>query len=181
MHFLNYFYQKTLKFDSINKFHYTNLKKLPKLRKITLNFNCQTTELKKLATHLLALELITKQKGKLIGSTRPNITLKVRKGDPIGCSLTLKKQLTWNFLFKSFIEIFPKIKSFEGIVNIKKIKKTTVSFVIKNNLNFSELTEHYSLFNSLSKLNVSIIVDANNEKEMIFFMNSLRLTSKNNL
>ena len=101
MHSLEYFNIKTLKFDLINKFHYTNLKKLPKLQKMILSFSCKTTELKILATHLLALELITNQKGILTVSKRPNLLLKIRKGNPTGCKLTLKKTFILNF--------FPKV------------------------------------------------------------------------
>ena len=78
MHFLNYFYTKTLKFDLINKFYYTDLKKLPKLKKIVLNFSCKTIELKTIATHLLALELITGKKGTITLSKRPNLFLKIQ-------------------------------------------------------------------------------------------------------
>ena len=93
MHFLDYFYTKTLKFDLINKFYYKELKNLPKLKKIVLNFNCRTTNLKTLATHLLALELITNQKSNLTISKRPNLLLKIRKGNPVGCKVILKKIL----------------------------------------------------------------------------------------
>ena len=165
MHFLNYFYKRTLKFDLINKFYYTDLKKLPKLKKAVLNFSCKTTELKTLATNLLALELITKQKGILTVSKQPNLLLKIRKGNPTGCSLILKKHLILNFLEKSLTEIFPQIKTFEGISINQKVEQTSTSFIIKNTLNFSELTEHYYLFNNLSNLNLSIVTSAKTKKK----------------
>lgn len=178
MHFLDYFYMKTLKFDLINKFHYTELKNLPKLKKIVLNFSCKTTDLKMLATNLLALELITKQRGKLTVSKRSNLLLKIRKGNPTGCSLTLKKTYRMPFFSKSFHEIFPKVKDFKGIPVHRAVKKNTFSFTIKDTLNFSELTEHYYLFNSLSSLNISIVTVGNTEKEMLFLFRSLQLPVK---
>ena len=178
MHFLNYFYTKTLKFDLINKFHYTDLKKLPKLKKVILNFSCKTTELKTLATHLLALEVITTQKGILTVSKHPNLLLKIRKGNPTGCKLTLKKTLILNFLSKSLNEIFPKIKNFDGITVHQKVEKTTLSFVIKDTLNFSELTENYYLFNNLSKLSLSFVTTVKAKEEMLFLLKSLQLPLK---
>lgn len=174
-HFFNYFYTKTLKFDLINKFYYKDLKKLPKLKKIVLNFSCKTTELKSLATNLLALELITNQKGILTVSKRPNLLLKIRKGNPTGCKVTLKKTAMLTFYSKSFTEIFPKIKNFDGIAVNQKVEKNTFSFLVKETLNFSELTEHYYLFNNLSNLNLSFITTVETKEEMLFLLKSLQV------
>lgn len=178
MHYLKYFYTKTLKFDLINKFYYTNLKKLPKLKKIILNFSCKTGELKSLATILLALELITNQKGILTVSKRPNLLLKIRKGNPAGCKVTLRKEAMLTFYSKSFTEIFPKIKNFNGIAISQKVEKTAFSFLVRETLNFSELTEHYYLFNNLSNLNLSFILTVETKEEMLFLIKSLQVPLK---
>ena len=178
MHFLNYFYKKTLKFDLINKFYYTDLKKLPRLKKIVLNFSCRTTEIKKLSTHLLALELISNQKSILTTSKHPNLALKIKKGNPSGCKLTLRKNHMINFLSKSFNEIFPLIKNFSGIDTYKRVKKNTLSFVITDTLNFSELNTNYYLFKNLSKLNLSFITQIKTKKELLFLLKSIQLPLK---
>ena len=178
MHFLNYFYKKTLKFDLINKFYYIDLKKLPDLKQITLSFSCKTTELKTIATHLLALELVSNQKGAVTVSKHPNILLKIRKGNPTGCKITLRKTQMINFLSKSFNRVFPKIKSFNGIIVSQKVEKNVFSFSIKDTLAFPELAENYYLFNNLSNLNLSCVTNANTKKEMLFFLKSLQFTLK---
>jgi large subunit ribosomal protein L5 len=178
MHFLNYFYTKTLKFDLIYKFYYTDLKKLPSLKQIILNFSCKTTELKTVATHLLALELISNQKGTLTISKRPNLLLKIRKGNPSGCKITLRKDRMVNFLSKIFTEIFPKTKNFNGITVHKKVTKNAFSFCIKDTLFFTELAEHYYLFNNLTNLNISFVTNVNTKKEMLFLLTSLKLPLK---
>ena len=178
MHFLNYFYNKNLKLDLINKFYYIELKKLPKLKKIVLSFNCKTTEMKTLATHLLALELITNQKGILTTSKQQNILLKIRKGNPTGCKITLKKTFMLYFLSKNSTEIFPKIKNFTGILINQKIEKTAVSYVVKETLNFSELTDQYYLFNNLYNLNISFILDVKTKNEIFFVLRSLQFPVK---
>ena len=178
MHFLNYFCTKTLKFDLINKFYYTDLKKLPNLKQIVLNFSCKTTELKILATHLIALELITNQKGITTVSRRPNLLLKLRKGNPSGCKVTLRKTLMINFLSKSFNETFPKVKNFSGMMIHQKVEKNAFSFSVKDTLAFSELAEHYYLFNNLSNLSLSFLTQVNTREEMLFFLKSLQLPLK---
>ena len=77
MHFLEHFFFKTLKYDLINKFVFIDADKLPKLKKIILNFGFKTADMKQLSSGLLALELITNQKGILTTTTKSNILLKV--------------------------------------------------------------------------------------------------------
>lgn len=178
MNFLDYFHKKTLKFDLINKFHYKNIKTLPELKTVVLSFSSKTNELKSIATNLLALELITNQTGTLTVSKRPNLLLKIRKGNPAGVKLSLRKTLLANFLSKSFDEIFSRIKNFDGIKINQKIEKTVVSFAIKNTLNFSELSEHYYLFNNLPILSLTFITSVRTKEETLFLLKSLKLPIK---
>ena len=128
MHFLNYFQSKTLKHDLLNKFNYKNINDLPKLEKVILNFGCKTNDMKQLSTAILALELITNQKGILTKSKKSNILFKIRKGNPVGCKVTLQKKSMFKFLEKILLEIFPKIKNFSGLTFSKRIKKNSFSF-----------------------------------------------------
>ena len=178
MNFLNYFYNKNLKLDLINKFSYTDLKTLPKIKKITLNFGCKSTELKILTVNLLALELVTRQKGILTISKHPNLFLKIRKGQPTGCKLSLQKQLMLDFLAKKLNEVFPRIKNFNGLKLTRKIEKTDFSYSVKDILTFSELGEYYYLFNNLPSLDISIITNVKTHKELLFLLKSLQLPEK---
>ena len=104
MNFLKKFYYKTLKYDLVNKFLYENTKIIPQIEKIILNFGCKTSDLKTLSTSTLALELITSQKGNLTRTRHNNILLKIRKGHPVGCKVTLRKKKS--FEFKTFYLCF---------------------------------------------------------------------------
>ena len=67
---------------------------------------CKSFEIKNLAASLLSLELIAVQQGVLTKSKRANILLKIRKGNPVGCTVVLRKNKMYNL--KS--EIFRKFK-----------------------------------------------------------------------
>lgn len=178
MHFLEHFYIKTLKYDLVNKFFYRNTKKLPKLKKIILNFGCKTSDIKYLASSLLALELITNQKGTMTTTKHSNILLKIRKGNPTGCKITLRKNKMLNYFSKILIEIFPKLKNFEGFKVSRKIKKNYFSYELYDTFNFNELEEHYYLFNNLSRLNVTIVTSTKTKKELLFILKSLQFPIK---
>lgn len=175
MYFLEYFCNKNLKYDLINKFSYTNIKKIPKITQIVLNFGCKTTELKVLSASLLALELITNQKGTLTKTKYSNISLKIRKGNPTGCKVILKKKLITKFLSNQLIEILTKVKTLTNKKLTKTIKKNAFSYKIENTFYFSNLENHYYLFHNLPKLNITIVTNTYNSKEMQFFIKTFKI------
>ena len=170
MHFLEHFYFKTLKYDLINNFMYKNTTKLPEFKKIILNFGSKTADLKQLSSSLLALELITNQKGMLTTAKKSNILLKIRKGNPTGCKLTLQKYNLFNIFGKIIVEIFPKLKNFNGFTLNRKIKKNAFSYELHDTFSFSELENHYYFFNNMTKLDITIITSTKNKEEIIFIL-----------
>jgi large subunit ribosomal protein L5 len=179
MHFLENFYFKTLKYDLMNKFVYNSTNRLPKLKKIILNFGSKTADIKQLSSGLLAFELIANQKGILTKTRKSKVLLKIRKGNPTGCKLTLQKYNLFNLFRKIIIEVFPKLKNFNGFTQSQKIKKSAFSYELYDTFSFSELENHYYLFNNLPKLDVTIVTTSKNKKELIFILRSLQFPFKN--
>lgn len=178
MPFLINFYLKTLKYDLANKFFYKNTKELPKIKKIILNFGCNTTELKSLSSSLLALKLITHQKGNLTITKHSNIFLKIRKGNPIGCKVTLRKTRMFNFLTKIIIQIFPQLKNFYGFNVTRKLKKNMFSYELHETFNFTELENNYYLFNNLPNVGITIVISSKVKEELIFILKSFQFPLK---
>ena len=76
---------------------------------------------------------------------RSNILLKIRKGQPSGCVVVLKKKEMYDFFFKLLIDIFPNLKEFKAF-KINKNLKTSFSFTLKHLINFKELERQFYLF-----------------------------------
>lgn len=180
MHFLKKFYKKTLKYELLNKFIYSNTKKLPKLKKIVLNFGCKTTDIKSIASSLLALELIAFQKSNFTTAKNSNLVLKLRKGDPVGCKIDLRHQKMYCFLEKSLTDIFPKIKNFKGLVIKTNSQKNSFSYKLSDIFVFKTIEEHYYLFNVLPALDITIITTTKEIKELIFLIKFLQIPIKTN-
>jgi large subunit ribosomal protein L5 len=178
MNFLDHLNKKILKYDLVNKFLYKNTKTIPKIEKIILNFVFKTSEIKHLSTGLLALKLITNQNGILTSAKHPHTILKIRKGNPIGCKITLRKSNLIKYYLKLIIEIFPKLKNFDGFKFSKKPNFNAFSLKLNDIFVFNELQNHYHLFNILSKLDVTIITNTQTKKELIFILNSFKLPFK---
>ena len=177
MNILESYYKKIIRYDLINKFFYHNLNKIPELKKIILNFGCQNLTIKNIAASFLALELITGKQGIITKSKRVNILLKVKKGNPVGCIVILKKTSMYCFFFKLITQIFPNFdKDFKGINISKKFNHKSFSLTLTDLTNFKELEKQFYLFKDLPPLNIVFITNTNTRKELIFLLNSFKLS-----
>lgn len=173
MHFLKYYNKKIIKQDLINKFKYKNLNDIPKLKKVTLNFRCKNLTIQRLATTMLALEILVIKKCSITVAKNANILLKIQKGQPAGCRVTLKQETMYNFLTKLFLEILPRLKNFLGL----KVETTVHNFSFKLNNNeivLKEFEEQYPLFSNLTDLNVNISTNSKNNEELRFLIESFK-------
>lgn len=175
MNILENYYKKIIRYDLINKFLYTHLDEIPKLKKIILNFGCKNFEIKTIASALLSLELITTKQGSLTKSKRSNILLKIRKGYPVGCIVVLRKKKMYNFFLKLLSEVFPNLKDFKGISLSKKLGKTSFSFTLTDLINFKELEKQFYLFINLPPLNITLITNTKTKKELLYLLTSFKL------
>nr|YP_009485525.1 ribosomal protein L5 [Nitzschia alba]AVR57589.1 ribosomal protein L5 [Nitzschia alba] len=175
MSILENYYKKVIQYDLINKFFYTHLNEIPQLKKIILNFGCKHFEVRNIASALLSLELVTMKQGSLVKSKRSNILLKIRKGNPVGCVVVLKKNMMYTFLFKLLSDVFPSLKDFKGISVPKKLGVTSFSFTLKDLISFKELEKQFYLFINLPPLNVTLVTNTKTKEELLYLLRSFKL------
>ena len=161
MNFINYENYKTkLKYGLLNKFSYQNIDDIPKLEKINLSLNVTSSDFYTLLSSLIALELLTNQKGFLIRSKTFNLVSKIRKGDPVGSKVTLRKEQALKFILK-LIKIKPVVKKCNG---------GHFSFLIKNLMVFKEIESNYHFFRRLNSLNIVINTTCVTREELVFLI-----------
>ena len=168
------YYLNVIVRDLINKFEYRTLTKIPKIKKIILNFGDYQMGLKELASALLALELITNQKGFLTISSKSNVMLKIRKGSPVGCSVILTGDSMYSFIFKLTFEVFPSLKDFSPIKVSKKLKVDSFSFSLKDLTGFKELSKQFYFFSMLPPLNVVCLTNTSTKAELTYLLKSFK-------
>lgn len=179
MYILEFYYEYIIKHDLINKFNYYNVKNIPKIKKVILNFGCSSYKLKSIAPAFLFLELLAHKTSVLTKNKKANIFLKIKKGTPIGCSLILTKVQMYKFLFKLILEILPSLKNFKGIFyTIKKLKPNSFSFYIKDLIILKEFNPHFHLFKNLPALNITIITNTKTSTELIYLLQSFKIPLK---
>ena len=107
---------------------------------------------------------------------KPNIILKIRKGQPVGCFVVITNLKMYKFLFYLLVKIFPLIKDFKGIpLNFKNKQINTLSFYIYDLTVFKELNTHFYFYNKLPPLNITIVTNTTKKNEFIFLLNSFKI------
>jgi large subunit ribosomal protein L5 len=169
-------YLKTIRFDIINKFPIKNTRNICKIDKIILNFGCKTSDVKKLSTALLALELISQQKGKLTTTNRPNLEAKIRKGDPVGCKITLRNGKAFDFIYETLMTIFSQLKSFEEIPTSSNSARlqNTLTYMVNDMFSFKELENNYQLFQHLPNLKITVVTNNETINQLLFALKSFK-------
>ena len=179
MDFFENYYKRIIKQDLINKFAFYD-KNLPEIEKITLNFGCGNFTVQKFAITMLALEIVTFKKSTITTAKIPNVLLKIQKGHPAGCKVTLKNKEIYSFLTRLILEILPKLKNFSGF----SLNSQTSSLFFQlpgNKILLKEFENQYPLFTDLPTLDIHVFVKSKHKEKILFLTKSIKLpVFKNN-
>lgn len=98
------------------KFGYTNDLAVPALKKIVVNMGIGegTSDSKLVDKAAEELGKITGQKPKICRARKPISNFKLRKGVPIGCCVTLRRSMMFEFLDRLISVAMPRIRDFRG-------------------------------------------------------------------
>jgi len=177
MRVLKTYFERVIKYDLINTFTYKNLKYIPQLKKLILNFGYKKSNLKYLISGLLALEFISSKKGTFTKSKHLNLLLKLKKGNPVGCKIVLRKNSMYFFYLKLITSILPKIKQFQISHHKQDLKLfNSVSFQLKSPLLFAELENQFQLFKEIPQLDITLLTNSKSQKELFFLFKSVKLS-----
>lgn len=110
-------YQKQVVQQLIKKFNYKNKLSLPKLQKIVVNMGVgRAVDNKKLIEEATKhLTIVTGQKPLVTVAKKAIAGFKLRKGQAIGCKVTLRGKRMFEFLDRLISIVLPRIRDFRGI------------------------------------------------------------------
>lgn len=178
MQTLYYYYHSIVKQDLLTKFNYANVAQIPRLKKIELSFKVSQSSLRHLLPLISALTLISSQKPSLLTSKKANLTLKLKKGLPVGCQVSLRKEVKYFFLERLIFSVFPQIKDFS--LPFLKVGEKNVFLILDNLFYFKEIEKEYENFQDLPPLSINFVFEAKNKKEVFAFLSALKFPIKKN-
>ncbi len=171
-------YEEKIKKNLQQKFMYTNLQDIPKIKKITLNRGLgeASQNSKVLEKSIKEFMLISGQKPIITKSKKAIAGFKIRENVPVGIKVTLRKHRMYNFLNKLIHLSLPRIRDFRGISKKNFDGSGNYNLGLKEQLIFPEI--EYDLIDKIQGMNITIVTTAKTDLEAIFLLENFGMPFK---
>ena len=148
----------------IKKFDLKSMMEAPKIEKITLNIGLGNAknDSKALQAALDELMLITGQKPIVTKAKKDVSNFKIRKGFPVGCKVTLRKNYMYEFLERLCAVALPRTRDFRGLSSKSFDGQGNYSFGIKEQVVFPEID--YDKVDTIRGMDVIITTSSGNDE-----------------
>lgn len=147
------------------RFNYTNIHQVPRLEKVVVNMGVgeAVQNVKILDSAVAELAKITGQKPIVNRAKKSIATYKLRKGMPIGTSVTLRGQRMYDFLQKFMCIVLPRIRDFRGVNDKSFDGRGNYSIGLKEQILFPEIK--YDEVETVKGLDITIVTTAKTNEE----------------
>ena len=148
-----------------NTFNYSNLMEVPKLVSISINIGLGDAKnnSKGLESAIQELTLITGQKPIITRAKKDISNFKIRKGWPVGCKVTLRSNMMFEFLERLISIALPRTRDFRGLSYKSFDGRGNYNFGIKEQIIFTEI--NYDKIQAVRGLNVTIATTSKTDNE----------------
>jgi len=147
------------------QFGYKNIHQVPKLEKIVLSMGVGEAIQNKvnLDNAVKDLEQIIGRKAVITKARKSISNFKVRQGMPIGCMITLRGEVMYEFLDRFITIVVPRMRDFRGLPVNSFDGRGNYSMGIKEQPIFPEI--EYDKIDKLRGLNICIVTTAHTDEE----------------
>uniref|UniRef100_A0A7V4DFS7 Large ribosomal subunit protein uL5 n=1 Tax=Candidatus Caldatribacterium californiense TaxID=1454726 RepID=A0A7V4DFS7_9BACT len=159
----------------LKEFGYKNIMQVPRLEKIVINMGVgdatQNPHYLDLAVEELAL--ITGQKPLVTRAKKSISNFKLRKGMPIGCKVTLRKDRMYEFLDRFLNIAIARIRDFRGFPGNSFDGRGNCTIGIEEQLIFPEI--NYDRVERVRGMNITFVTTARTDEEARALLEGLGL------
>jgi len=158
-------YLKEIIPSMMKEFSYKNIMEVPKVQKIVLNVGLGEAiqNIKLLDAAQKELSMITGQKAVVTKAKKSIAAFKLRKGVPIGCKVTLRGNMMYEFLDRLISVALPRIRDFKGIPSKSFDGRGNYSLGLREQFIFPEI--EYDKVEMVHGLDVVFCTTAKTDKE----------------
>jgi large subunit ribosomal protein L5 len=158
-------YKSEIKKNMMDKFNYTNVHQIPKLEKIVLN--CVTrdavTNGKVVESIMADMAAIAGQKPVVARAKNSIASFKLREGQALGASVTLRGRKMYEFLDRLISFSLPRVKDFRGLSPKAFDGKGNYTLGMKEQIIFPEIS--YDKIDKIRGLGISFVTTAGSNEE----------------
>ena len=149
----------------IKEFNYANKMQAPRVEKVVLNIGMGEAlqDSKALDAAANDLATITGQKPVITRAKRSIANFKIREGNAIGLSVTVRGNRMWEFLDRLLNAVLPRIRDFRGVSPKAFDGRGNFSLGIQEQLIFPEI--EYDKIDRVRGMQINIVTTAQSDEE----------------
>ena len=158
-------YEKTVRPKLMAEFKYTNSLQVPRIEKIVVNMGVGegTQDAKKVDAALGDLAKITGQRPVKTKSTKSIAQFKLREGIAVGCKVTLRKHIMYEYLDRLINIALPRVRDFRGVSPKSFDGRGNYSIGLKEQIVFPEID--YDRVDTVRGMDIVIVTTAKTDDE----------------
>ncbi len=149
----------------MQEFGYKNAMQVPRLEKIVINMGVgeAVQDSKKIDAAVSDLSAIAGQRPVVIKARQSIATFKLRKGMPIGCKVTLRRERMYEFLDRLVTVALPRVRDFRGVSGRSFDGRGNYALGLREQLVFPEVD--YDKVDSVRGMDIVIVTTAKTDAE----------------
>ena len=158
-------YQKEVVPALTREFGYTNVMAVPRIEKVVVNMGLgeATQNAKVIEVGSAELASITGQKPVVRRAKKSIAAFKVRKGQPVGTSVTLRGERMYEFLDRLMAIALPRVRDFRGVSPKGFDGRGNFTLGLRDQLLFPEID--YMKVDKARGMNISVVTTAKSDEE----------------
>ncbi|MCS7224237.1 MAG: 50S ribosomal protein L5 [Armatimonadetes bacterium] len=159
--------------DLMKRFSYRNIMQVPRLQRVVINVGVGDgkDDARAIESTVKELSLITGQKPVVKRAKRAIAGFRLRKGQPIAVTVTLRKDRMWDFLDRLINAALPRIRDFKGLSAKAFDGRGNYNLGLSEQLIYPELT--YDDVYRVRGMNVTIVTTARTDEEGLALLKGL--------
>lgn len=159
-------------------FEYDNIHRVPKLEKISVNMGVgAATQNKALLDHAVKdLTQITGRKPIITKASKSISNFKLREGMPIGCKVTLRGEVMYEFLDRLISIVIPRVRDFRGVSPKSFDGRGNYTLGVKEQTVFPEI--EYDKIDQVRGMDITIVTSAKTDEEARQLLTNLGMPFK---
>jgi large subunit ribosomal protein L5 len=163
----------------MKEFGYGSIMAGPRLRMVVLNMGLGEAiqNIKVLDSGVEELTLIAGQRAVITKAKRSIAGFKLREGMPIGCMVTLRRNMMLDFLDKLFNVTLARVRDFRGLSDKVFDGRGNCTIGIKEHIIFPEID--YDKVDRMKGMNISIVTTAKTDAEGLYLLKRLGMPFRN--
>jgi len=158
-------YEREIIPQLMKRFGYKNIMQAPKLKRIVINMGLGEAiqNIKVLDSAVAEIGLITGQRPVITKARKSIAQFKLRKGMPIGCMVTLRRDRMYEFFNRLMNVALPRVRDFRGVSGKSFDGRGNYALGIREQLIFPEID--YDKIDKVKGMNIIIVTTAKTDEE----------------